>query len=74
MESNMKRQEVDCLTGEVSEIELTAAEIKAYEDKIAADTKALTDAENEAQSIANAKVAAAEKLLALGIDPKALGL
>lgn len=70
----MKRQEVDCLTGEVSEIELTAAEIKAYEDKIAADTKALTDAENEAQSIANAKVAAAEKLLALGIDPKALGL
>ena len=70
----MKRLEIDCLTGEVFEIELTAAEIKEYEKRIADDAKTLADAEAQAQSIAQAKVEAAEKLVVLGIDPKAFGL
>jgi len=70
----MKRQEVDCLTGEVSEIDLTPDEIKAYEKRLSDDAKTIVDAEAKAKSLANAKLEASEKLVALGIDPKALGL
>jgi len=70
----MKRQEVDCLTGEVSEIDLTPDEIKEYEKRLSDDAKTIVDAEAKAKSLANAKLEASEKLVALGIDPKALGL
>ncbi len=70
----MKRQEVNCLTGEIVEIELTDDELTDYEKQIADDKKAVSNAEAKAKSIAKAKAEAAEKLLSLGIDPKALGL
>jgi len=64
MESNMKRLEVDCVTGEVLEIDLTPEEVKAYEKRIADDAQIIADA--EAKKIADAE--AKEALLAkLGI-------
>jgi hypothetical protein len=62
MESNMKRQEVDCLTGEVSDIELTAAEVKAYEKRLADDLKIVADADTKVLADENAKAALLEKL------------
>jgi hypothetical protein len=70
----MKRQEVNCLTGEIVEIDLTDDELTDYEKQIQDDKKAVSNAEAQAKSIAEAKAEAAEKLVALGIDPKALGL
>ena len=54
------RIEVNCETGEVQEIELTAAEIKALEDA----------AKAEAAAIQAAKDAAHAKLAALGLTPE----
>jgi hypothetical protein len=62
MESNMKRQEVDCLTGEVLDIELTAAEVKAYEKRLADDAKIIADAEAKKLADAEAKQALLAKL------------
>ena len=62
MESNMKRQEVDCLTGEVIDIDLTSDEIKAYEERIAADAKVIADAEAKVIADAEAKAALLSKL------------
>ena len=58
----MKRQEVDCLTGEVSDIELTAAEVKAYEKRLADDLKIVADADTKVLADENAKAALLEKL------------
>lgn len=77
MESKMKRQEVDCITGEVVEIPLSAAEIKEYEKRIEDEAKAIADAEAEKQEAAVKKAAAEAKLAVLGLtadDLKALGL
>jgi hypothetical protein len=62
MESNMKRLEVDCVTGEVLEIDLTPEEIKAYEKRIADDAKAIADAEAKVAADADAKAALLAKL------------
>lgn len=62
MESNMKRQEVDCLTGEVFEIDLTPEEVKAYEKRLADDAKAIADAEAKVAADAVAKEALLAKL------------
>ena len=73
----MKRMEIDCVTGEVMEIDLTPDEIKAYEKRIADDAKAVADAEAKVIADAQAKEAALAKLAALGLttdDLKALGL
>ena len=70
----MKRLEVDCVTGEVTEIDLTPEEVKAYEKRLTDDAKVISDAEEQAKSLSVAKLEASEKLTALGIDPKALGL
>ena len=58
----MKRQEVDCLTGEVLDIELTAAEVKAYEKRLADDAKIIADAEAKKLADAEAKQALLAKL------------
>jgi len=62
MEFNMKRMEIDCITGEVLEIELTADEIKAYEQRIADDAKAAADADAKVTADAEAKSALLTKL------------
>jgi hypothetical protein len=77
MEFDMKRMEIDCVTGEVLEIELTPDEIKAYDKRIADDAKAVADAKAKVIADAQAKEAAEAKLTALGLtadDLKALGL
>lgn len=58
----MKRMEIDCITGEVLEIDLTADEIKAYEQRIANDAKAVADAEAKVIADAEAKSALLAKL------------
>lgn len=58
----MKRMEIDCVTGEVMEIDLTPDEIKAYEKRIADDAKAVADAEAKAVADAEAKAALLAKL------------
>jgi hypothetical protein len=65
--ANPTRLEVNCTTGEVTEIELTAAEI-AERDQMAAQAD-LDRAEREAkeQAEADAKLAAQAKLQALGL-------
>jgi len=65
--TNPTRLEVNCTTGEVMEIELTAAEI-AERDQMAAQAD-LDRAEREAkeQAEADAKLAAQAKLQALGL-------
>ena len=62
MEYKMKRQEIDCLSGEVLEIDLTADEVKAYEKRIADDAKAIADAEAKAIADAEAKKVLLAKL------------
>lgn len=84
MESKMKRQEVDCITGEIFEIPLTAEEIKEYEKRVEDAAKAIADAEAKAEADEEAKIeleakrlTAIAKLTALGLtadDLKALGL
>lgn len=59
---NMKRLEIDCVSGEVLEIELTADEVKAYEQRIADDAKAVADAEAKVTADAEAKAALLAKL------------
>jgi len=65
--TNPTRLEVNCTTGEVMEIELTATEI-AERDQMAAQAD-LDRAEREAkeQAEADAKLAAQAKLQALGL-------
>jgi hypothetical protein len=65
--TNPTRLEVNCTTGEVMEIELTAAEI-AERDQMAAQAE-VDRAEREAkeQAEADAKLAAQAKLQALGL-------
>ena len=58
----MKRQEVNCLTGEVLDIDLTPAEIKAYEKRLADDAKIIADAEAKIVADEKAKAALLEKL------------
>ncbi len=58
----MKRQEVNCLTGEVSDIDLTPAEIKAYEKRLADDAKIIADAEAKIVADEKAKATLLEKL------------
>ncbi len=58
----MKRLEVDCLTGETKEIELTADEVKAYEKRLADEAKAVADAEAKAVADAEAKAALLTRL------------
>ena len=53
---------VNCETGEVSEVELTAAEIKQREADAAAYAKAKADEEDAAAAKASAKAAIAERL------------
>jgi hypothetical protein len=69
---NMQRVEIDCSTGEVKEIPLTAAEVKSLEVEWAKNSEAIT------KELAGAdKTAALAKLEALGLtadDLKALGL
>lgn len=73
----MFRLEHNVETGEVLEIELTDAELKAFNDdalRIAAEVAALATAQAEAEA---AKQAATDKLAAIGLttdDLKALGL
>jgi len=77
MEYKMKRQEIDCLTKEVFEIDLTPDEIEAYEKRVADDAKALADAKAKVIANEEAKEVALAKLKALGLtldDLKALGL
>jgi hypothetical protein len=62
MEYKMKRQEIDCLTGKILDIELTPAEIKAYEQKIADDAKIIADADAKKLADAEAKEALLAKL------------
>ncbi len=59
---------VDCSTGEVSEIELTAAEVaqRTADAKAYADEKAAEDADKAAK--AAAKASAEAKLAALGLS------
>ena len=58
---------VDCATGEVKEVELTAEEIQQRElDAIQAAT-AKAEADAKAQAEADAKLAAQAKLQALGL-------
>jgi hypothetical protein len=68
----MQRVEIDCSTGEVQEIPLTADEVKSLEVEWAKNSEAL------AKELAGAdKSAALAKLEALGLtadDLKALGL
>ena len=61
-EFNMKRLEVDCVTGEVLEIELTEDEVKAYEKRLADDAKVIADAEAKVIADAAAKQALLDKL------------
>lgn len=66
--SNPTRIEINCETGEVSEIELTdaeVAELAAQAEQAAAD-QAARDA--EAQAKAEAKASAIAKLTALGLS------
>lgn len=68
----MQRVEIDCTTGEMMEIELTAAEIKSLEKEWDVNSKAIT-----AELSGADKTAALAKLEALGLttdDLKALGL
>lgn len=68
----MQRIEVDCSTGEVNEIALSDAEIKALEIEWAKNSAAIT-----AELAGADKAAALAKLEALGLtaeDLKALGL
>lgn len=58
----MKRQEVDCSTGEVFEIDLTPEEVTAYEKRLADDAKAIADAEAKVIADAEAKAALLAKL------------
>lgn len=58
----MKRLEVDCVTGEVLEIDLTPEEVKAYEKRLADDAKAIADAEAKVASDAAVKKALLAKL------------
>jgi len=58
----MKRLEVDCLTGETKEIELTSDEVKAYEKRLADDAKVIADAEAKVIADAAAKKALLDKL------------
>lgn len=58
----MKRLEVDCVTGEVLEIELTPEEVKDYEKRLADDAKAIADAETKVATDAVAKKALLAKL------------
>jgi outer membrane protein TolC len=53
---------VNCETGEVSEVELTAAEVKQREADAIAYAKAKADEEDAAAEKANAKAAIAERL------------
>ena len=58
----MKRLEVDCITGEVLQIELTADEVKAYEKRLADDAQIIADAEAKVIADAAAKKALLNKL------------
>jgi type IV secretory pathway VirB9-like protein len=53
---------VNCETGEVSEVELTAAEVKQREADAIAYTKAKADEEQAAAEKAEAKAAIADRL------------
>ena len=62
--------EVNCETGEVTEVPLTAAEIQQRElDAIAAAT-AKAEADALAEAAADAKASAQAKLSALGLTPE----
>lgn len=62
--------EVNCATGEVTEVPLTAAEIQQRElDAIAAAT-AKAEADALAEAAADAKASAQAKLSALGLTPE----
>lgn len=56
------RIEVNCETGEVQEIELTAAEIKALEDAAKAEAERQAAAEAEAKAKADARSALLDRL------------
>lgn len=58
---------VDCSTGEVTEVELTAEEIKQREADAAAFAEIKAAEEAEAAAVAAAKEAAHAKLAALGL-------
>jgi hypothetical protein len=70
--AKMERIEIDCSTGEVKQIKLSAAEVKSLETIWAENSAALS------QELAAAdKTSATQKLLNLGLtidDLKALGL
>jgi len=53
---------VNCETGEISEVELTAAEVKQREADAVAYAKAKADEEDAAAEKASAKAAIAERL------------
>lgn len=52
----------DVQTGEITELEMTAAEIKEIEERIAKDKKRFDAAQNEAEKSANAKSVLLAKL------------
>ena len=58
----MKRLEVDCVTGEVLEIDLTPEEVKTYEKRLSDDAKAIADAEAKVAADAISKKALLAKL------------
>ena len=60
---------VDCSTGAVEEIELTAEEVAQREADAAKAAEQKAAAEAEAQAKAEAKAAAESKLAALGLNP-----
>lgn len=63
----LMRTEINCETGEVKDIPLTAEEIKAREEMIAFQNARIAAEEAEAQAKAEAKASALAKLEALGL-------
>ena len=61
-------------TGETIVREMTDAEQEIRNAEVAESVAAKAAKAAEAEAVVQAKIAAAEKLTALGIDPKALGL
>jgi hypothetical protein len=64
----------DHATGETIVREMTDAEQAIRDAEVAESMAAKAAKAAEAEAVAQAKIAAAEKLTALGIDPKAFGL
>jgi hypothetical protein len=63
----LMRTEINCETGEVKDIPLTADEIKAREEMIAFQNARIAEEEAELEAKAKARESAEAKLAALGL-------